>query len=607
MMELEPAQKAITMSKSTAGEKVPELYGRAESITGLGTANLLCTSLLSAFLFFTLSTTATAQKPQPKTIKLLTTPIEAVNIATLDAKQNPQLAQYFRYVWIPDGDLKRVKYLSYALNLALSRSSVIVEPVTLANGKLVRIDLRRFTPDKADRVDIILVWEKMLETEPYFHIGIQFKETKLKKSQEFKEETYTTKEWVQEQGYKVQREVTKTRKVPVTTSVPQDYISFKRVSAPYCEPPYALDGHSVLEGLTLSQVPIVRYDWFLDKLLSTVDGGLYYDFAGVITESDGDTSAQVRTFARFGIDEDAVQRLQSDQRAGVLTSKVTGKPRRIDVFRGLGGRAGTGLVMVTHDVADADLTAEGDPFLNLLEFKDAGREIIFEKNNGLHVFVIADGEGNIVDEVPPNIAADHTIPAPYTKRIQGAISCIRCHGIDGSDGIKNFQNDVPILLKSKVDVFDDLSDPDTELFKKIERLAGLYEGDMKRGSMSKRITRGKDDYSDAIFLATGGMTSQEAALGLADSFSGYYYTKITPDIALAELGFSVPEKTSVETIQLLLAARDIDRESGIKPEDGRLALLKAGIHLNRNQWELAYADAFWRVTLLAKKLANTAE
>ena len=118
---------------------------------------------------------------------------------------------------------------------------------------------------------------------------------------------------------------------------------------------------------------------------------------------------------------------------GLSRSGVTGKPRRVlfAVGNKIRQSASYPLVVVTRDVADGEFDPAKDAIYTLGEgFKADGSENIAMLSNGFGQFTIFNAAGELVDEVPPNVAIDHRAPAPHTKRVHGAITCIRCHGSD---------------------------------------------------------------------------------------------------------------------------------------------------------------------------------
>jgi hypothetical protein len=245
---------------------------------------------------------------------------------------------------------------------------------------------------------------------------------------------------------------------------------------------------------------------------------------------------------------------------------------------------------MTHDVFDNDVDPARDPIRNLLNFQDRAREMIAERAgifgaNGMHLFVLFDSSGELQNEVPPNVAADHTIPIPHSRRLQASISCIRCHG--PQEGFQPFRNEVQTMLSGYLDVFGDVSS-ENAIPDQLDRLAGLYSGDL-----SKPIRRGRDDYTDAVYRATGGMQVPEASLLVSNIYQEYVYDTVDAQKACLELGFVVPKFQASYYFNQILPPLSPD-VLGISPEDPIIGALKAGLSVNRFQWEQVYPDAAFR-------------
>lgn len=532
-----------------------------------------------------------------KDIQHSSAPADAIAYAVADlAKVNKDLRPFQRYIWIPDGDRKKIALISFATNLAISKSSTILKPAVVANGKLVRWNLQQLAPRIGQYTTLHALWEE-LAFEPYFHItkttadAIPTNATQIDSlnsdppgSIRFKIDgqifyrspsgtifALQNNQWIQNQTIAIQRVATYGSHVGLEQGV-------------------------LLQGLSQSNATVVRYDFFLAKVLSSVDGGMYYRFAGIEANPKGKT-AQAAFLESVGADESLVAKLRSDQRVAIFRSNVTGKPRRIDAFYGVGVRpgSGTGLITITHDIFDNDVDPRTDPIRNLLEFKDRAREVIAEKPNGMHIFALFDANGALQNSVPDTIAKDHGVPNPHTARLQASISCIRCHG--PHDGLQPFSNDVKSMLSGLLDVFGDVTSkravPD-----QLDRLAGLYSGDL-----SKAIRRGRDDYSDAVYIATSGMSVKNASAGIARIYNDYVYDQVDAWKACLELGYLVPKNQGVRYLNQILPplSRDV---VGISPEDPIIGALKAGLKINRQQFEQVYADAAFRAQQTRKAQEN---
>lgn len=519
------------------------------------------------------------------------TPADACAMIIGDMGTLPEADRpYQRYIWIPEPSKAIIGAVNYAMNLSCSRSTVIVQPTLLGNGQLLRWDLRRLAPRDESVTELMSIWEEF-QYEPYFHI---IKTTK---------DALPTNAIAQEPQpsdptgslrFKIENQLW--YRSPAKTFFVWDgeawirmdsLVNFKSEKIATYGAHCGLEQSVLMQGLAKSNATVVRYDYFLTKALSTLDGGLYYKFAGIKAKPSGGKSSQDAFLASLGADEDLVAALRTDQRVAMFRSNVTGKPRRIDAFQGAGVRpgSGTGLITVTHDIADENVDPRRDPIRNLLDFNDDAREIIAEKPNGLHIFALFDGDGNLQDAAPDNVVKDHTIPSPHTARLQSAISCIRCHG--PHEGFQPFTNDVQKMLSGLLDVFGDLdgrsSIPDT-----LDRLAGLYAGDLQ-----KPVQRGRDDYNSAVFRTTGGMGVVDTSAVVSQIYGGYNFSLVDAYTACLELGYQVPERDAVGYLNQLLPPLQKDAV-GVSPEDPVIGALKAGLKVNRYQWEQVYADAAFR-------------
>ncbi len=358
---------------------------------------------------------------------------------------------------------------------------------------------------------------------------------------------------------------------------------------------------AALVDATGSQAPIVTYGYFVTRALSTIQGnevakeiygGLYYQFAGYrrgfakgTDEDNFFESVGIGNIAAGVTAERIFENARSDQRVAVFKSAVTGKPRRADLLKSLIARDSQGVVSVTHDLRNRDIDIGTHPIANLSNFKDFAREVIHERRNGLQGFLLFDGQGALQDEVPNDVAADHTIPAPETSILQPAIGCIRCHGPEG--GWRILKNDVKKIANPE----------DFDIFEDAERLVGLYGGDPER----KLLPRARDDYANAILAATGPWVRskdqtdivQLASAKIADVWREHNYVPVGAARALDELG--VPyEGNPVVALKAAILPPAPSHDGRVR-EDPRIAALKVGLTINRSDWDLARGFAAARL------------
>lgn len=461
-------------------------------------------------------------------------PDDALKIALADAITVGDAAVRFRYLWIPDSQEKWAAAVAYAVNECASHSSLIIHPKLFAGGQLMRWDLLKLGGNEEGYQKIVSTWDSLARTEPYF--------------------TYREKETTHFGGH-----------VNETAALK-------------------------LAEITDSAIPIMRADWFLEKLTTTLDGGKYVEFMRFDVKPETGT-AQEAFLKQFGANEKLVAGLKSDQKVAMFRSKVTGKPRAVILFSGSGGRVGINqsLVAITQDIGDEDVEAETNPIQNLLNFQFRATEIIIERSNGTHAYGLFDAKGAWQNSVPDNIAKDHTIPAPHTARLEPGISCIRCHRTKGQDGWKPIPNDVQTLLRGQLDVFGEKPDG-RPIAKTIERLAGLYSG-----NLDKPLRRARNDYLETILRIAGGDDAQETTDNLVLYFNSYRYSLITPRAACDELGIVVGDGTEAKNALRRAIPYTLPGVDDISPEHPTIGALCAGIAVNRKDFEQVFILAMERI------------
>lgn len=556
-----------------------------------------CTPVAAAAaLAFALGATVlTAQPPVPD---VLPTETDAMLLAARDVSEVPAPdRQYTRYVWItPDeSDFgEATQAVSHTIN-SVNWTPIIRRPVPLGKDKLLvlRLDLRSYSDNRVN--EFVNVWEE-LKFDPRFNLLLT-KDT-IKFAAEPPEFPKVRKK-VKVAPYKADDGNVYEYKY-VTEASKDDVV---RVVGEHLDPKVV----AALVDATQSQAPIVSHRYFVTRALTTVKnrglfktlyGGLYYDLLGIKRGFEKGTDED-NLLERLGIGnvaegvtaEKLFDKLRSDQRVAVFRSGITGKARRIDFLKTLASRDSQSLYVVTHDLKAQDIDIGQHPILNLLKFKDAAREAIYEMSNGLLAYVIFNGEGALQDEVPPDVAADTTIPSPHGTILQPAISCIRCHKT--TRGWQPVQNDVKKLLSKFLDVFDDATQKRQD--EAVVRIAGLYAGDPE----FKLLPRGRDDYSSAVLRATGPWKKSKDQTDVAERvsdklrevYADHNYRLVDASRALVELGVSgVDEKDAPARLQKLLPPVPIF-DGGLIREDPRIGALMSGLSINRVDWDLVYAFA----------------
>lgn len=523
---------------------------------------------------------------------------DALLLASKDVVEIPALErQYMRYVWVtPDEpDFREAaQAVSHALN-SVSSMPVIVRPAPLGKDRLLvlRVDLRAYSGKRIN--EMVEVWESF-KFDPRLNLLLTKDTLKFATNPpEFP---------------KVRKKV----KVPPYRAVDGNVYEYKYVEEESKDDVVRVVGEhldpklvSELVDATRSQAPVVSHGYLVTRALTTIKdkglfktlyGGLYYELSGVKRGFEKGTDED-NLLEKLGIGnvtegvtaEKLFDRLRSDQRVAVFKSRITGKPRRIDFLKTLASRDAQSLYITTHDLKTQSVDIGQHPIMNLLKFKDDAREAIWEIPNGLLGYAIFDGEGALQDEVPPDVAADTTIPAPYGTRLQPAISCIRCHKT--TRGWQPVQNDVKRLLGKFLDVFDDRNQRYRD--DAVVRIAGLYAGDPE----FKLLPRGRDDYSSSVLRATGPWekskdqtdVAERVSDKLRDIYARYNYEPIDASRALFDLGLGeVDQKDAPDKLREVLPPLSIFSEGVIK-EDPRIGALMAGLSINRVDWDLVYTFA----------------
>lgn len=492
-------------------------------------------------------------------------PLDAAMLAVADAEAlsqtAPEVPLQRRYVWCRNEE--EVTATLMAVNIAISRAAFDVQPVLIAGGQLVAVDLRVCSFDDEDYQELLSLWSSMADREPYFHARVAARKVKVKPYRASDGKTYDFK------------------LLPVSLAAPH-----LGEAGPQLE---QLVGNPL--PLEQSFCPIVRADWFVKEVTSTADGGRYYDFRGLKVGMQLADYLEAR-----GADRKRIEAIGASERAAFI-SRVTAKARVVSMFQGQGVRVSTGaaIIAVTDDPFDDNLDPTADPFRQLLDSKSNGHEVFVTLPSGWLEYTLWDGDQKLVAEAPPNLVADRTVPEPFTPRLQAAISCIRCHA--PKDGWQPFVNEVAITLGDRVTNFGDvrqLRDPNAVL----SRLAAKYSGDL-----SEAVEVAQDAIDRRIFKVCR-KSAAEAFAAVGNVVNRYEFEYVTAKTAASELGWIVPadDALGVLTFRKIVPAL---HQQGVLPDDpiiGRLHVdyldvtsgERVGMKITRRQWEQVYIDAMNR-------------
>ncbi len=543
---------------------------------------------------------------------------DALAMAALDIQTLAQHdRQYIRYVWITDGEHTSFQSTVLTLNY-IGQEQIFVKPYVIGKDKLMllRVDLRTIATDYEPLHEVIHAWEEF-RFDPRFNLLLT-KDTidfalgvgvKIPVEQRGKKEWKLVDSAPWTQGGKTYYKQWVEYDAPGVGIVSRDDVT--RVIAEHVNLPVL----AKLIDETRSQVPVVAHPYFTVRALTqiqdkgvykTIYGGLYYRLKG-IKRGFKKGSDEDNFLERLGIGnveagvnaKQVFDKAKSDRRTAIFRSNVTGRPRGVDFLRTLvGGDDSEAFVSITHDTRQQDFDIGTHAMMNLVTFKDAGREIIYIDRNGFPGFIAANGEGKFVDEVPFDIAPDHTIPRPYPTRLEGAICCIRCH--KNNRGWIPVGNDVKRLQAKRLDVFNDIKERG-HVDAILVRLAGQYGGDLER----QFFPRARDDYDRVILRSAGPWSvkgkktvtnlAQVSGDAISEIYRKYRYVDVTPEYVLQDLGieYPLPMKASAVLTRLLPPVGvPVD---GFIREDPRIEALKLDIEITRADYDLVRAFIARRV------------
>lgn len=560
--------------------------------------------LLAFFVMLMSWDDAIAQQPQPKgfvgppkpkeaakpELKRLWMPRDAYAAVAADLERiNPIQRLTTRYIWIQQPSANVVKFASADLN-RVSRSATVFRPVPIANNQLLRIDLTWLTFDlEKETKDVVDTWEE-LRFDPAFNLLLEPDAQKLVLGVPVKDQPKVL--------------IWKGKKLEPTTVDAIKDTPVIRIPAPHLD---LLDVIKVQEW-TQSSASIVGYEYFsfraqnqvqgADDVYKAVFSGLYYRFLGLdklAKKGETDIDALLRYVGADGTQT-------AEQRIGIETSQVTGKPRAIFFApaRTRGALDGRSAISITEDVFDESIRASQDAMQTLDRdfFKPDAFEIIWTMRNGFNGYAVANAQKKFADEALQAVVTDSTVPKPHTARLQPAGSCIRCHET-AHDGWQPAKNDVLTRFQAKkgklnVDVFGDAKAPNVPINRTLQNLAAQYQAQPDRFLQEARF-----GYQRAMLEATGLFDKAKptdvvklAAKGFESRINDWRYGRVTPAKALNELGFTViPPEEAQPYLRRLLPPRIQDQAFGIVPADSIIDNLADGFDANRFQWSLRQAFA----------------
>jgi hypothetical protein len=428
----------------------------------------------------------------------------AADVETLPAVARPSVRYLTLYAIDPAQRRQAFQTVSYVLN-SIARTRAISQPV-LVSPMLVRFSIGQYAPRADEFAAWFGAWEKLAETDPYFHLRTEVAVGSAKR------------EPISSKQAKSQQLATKI----VTTD------------GGWAD----LQAAARLRSATHSAGALLRADYFVTQ--ATIPPR-YYEFAGV-PESENEF------LNSLGVDQKVIDRLRANAGANLIISGVTAKPRRIVWSQGpLGG------VYSTLDVERVD--APRDPLRRPisaagLEFQYDVSEWFAVAPNGLWRTALFNAAGRRQDAVPDRVAKDTSDPLG-DGIVVPLVSCVRCHR---EAGLRPFADDQTRLLAGGVDLYS--YDPDI-----VERAVEFYD----EPRLQRQMQFDRQTYADAVSRATSGMKPEEVADALAEVVRNHAYLPVTIEQAAREVGFEPAEfrialaATRDPVILLLLEDRPVLR------------------------------------------------
>lgn len=562
------------------------------------------------------------------------TACDAVHLALQDAidRDKEGLASLTRYVFIPPAiePVSGFQQVALIVNSTITRTPNKPQPRFLQDEKLgtavVAIDLEKYAAGETQLAEIVGLYERLAATDSWFNQKVLVApEAIVEINEEFTagqavEIKLADGKWVAakfkaKQGSKFLCD----QDGRVVTCFPQfvrHVATVKPVEVTFTAEPYLGAEGLRLFDLTRSDVPLMRLDEWVHSTFSTINGGLYYELAGV-ERNLGDTVAK---FAGFEAAKKVLRRTEvfrlaqeiqrkekgtrsilaiaaeldpelSKSKAVMNESAVTGRQRSFLFVSGsmMPPADGLQLVAVTFDVSEDNFATISDPQRNLTTYETYnGGEAIVMLPNGLLLYIVFDAQDKIIASVPDNVAHDHQArkvrPNVATSRVFSGTSCANCHDAQERNwGYQPVQNDIADSLASIVKILGDRGVASKDKLAELQRIASAFAADnLQLGLM---MDGARLVYQRAVGLATGAKSSREVIAGVADSHWGFLYDSVGPEHAVIDIAGQVLARKDAQA--WLLNNVDANPDPTLPEvfrEDIVLDRLKRGLTIVPAQW-----------------------
>ena len=475
---------------------------------------------------------------------LALSPRDAVLAALQDLDgQNNQDQPYLRYLYLP-AEVEALATFPLALRLhvnLISREAQLAYPRLIAEG-LWRVDLRDYQWSPK-------VWEKLADIDPYFHRRDVREEEAVVRVEDvpWPGGTHSNGYYYAAGAFvwKKRDVIEKVRKVRSLAFVP-----------------LGAGQMASLVGLSHSQAPIVRADWFLVQgarqisLNNKATGVGYYDWLGIGNRQD--------YFDLVGANDERASRIENEIRAVVGESGVTQNNRQV-VRQG----AINGGHWFTLEIEDQ--SGRGIAIRNLRkgEFQAIAEEHYAPLANGLPATFLSDAKGVRQDSVPDKIAHnDAELNTSRDKRVHVNIACLQCHA---GQVLQPIGDDVRPVYTGRLGVVTG----DKQVSLEIRRQYGA--------NLDRVLQKDRSDYQD-VFTTVTGKNPKDSVSTYSAAFSKYAYGRISLAVAARELGVT-PDQFSkaLKDAAARQGKGDFRLDPFLIPEQART--------IPRLTWEDAFQDA----------------
>ena len=526
-----------------------------------------------------------------------------------------QFHRYVRYVAIPPGNALGVEQVSFIANSVFSRTSNKYRAVSLAGGRLARIELNRFVPDAQELELFLKQYELLSERDTFFSSAFEVGPkalTSLAAGDEvevtFSDGSVKVATFVRFQGQDLVVQLSTGNQIVVGQK-------FARAALKNVAAGGHLDTHGALLRARLgTNVPIMELSEFVAMTFSTINRGIYYELRGITPSTDPNVTDLDLWLRRFGSSLKTIEELSAQSKVLVLRSEVTKRTRIVVMFYAPSTKpdVGPALITMTFDSAEEEFDDNADPIRNIADFDDRNKkkyfaiEVIAIMPNGMLEYALFDKQLKLQRSVPDIVARDFEAPHDAgTNRIFSGLSCARCHDKPPADpgaanlilnsGWQTLSNDALLFAKNGPNILGDKALPDSVLGEDLSKLEDQFGGDPSTPINLARVT-----YSTANFQVTTKETWQ-VIQALGDSYHHYTDEIVTAQSACRDLGYEVVREDAPAFLQELLIPVDKPTNQIVKGnqvrgvgEDGALVILMLGRSVTPPQWRLIRKHAMLR-------------